>query len=56
METHLAPVTGSIDNEEMQQNEPLKVTKEAWSNLKALGGFSPKIDPEDLTVLGCHYG
>jgi arginase len=51
---HGMPLCASIgeDNEEMQQNEPLKVTKEVWSNLKALGGFSPKIDPEDLVFVG----
>jgi arginase len=50
---HGMPLCASIgeNNVEMQSNEPLIVTKEAWSHLKNVGGISPKISPDDLVFV-----
>lgn len=51
---HGMPLCASIgeNNEEMQHNEPMEVTKDAWSHLKGLGGISPKISANDLVFVG----
>lgn len=41
-----------IDNLETKVHDPLDTTKLYWEKLKHIGGFQPKIFPEDLVFIG----
>lgn len=46
----IAAILGE-DNKDRQQNKPDDETVEYWEKLKNLGGFSPKVQPNDLVYI-----